>query len=1214
MAAGRLFICFLLFCLAKATTVFSQSDSLDQRIILIGDAGEQHNGVHPEIEMIKKKFPLDKRTTVIYLGDNIYPQGLPSRYAKNYPEKKQILDSQINIVRGTQAKAYFIAGNHDWMQGRRNGYRQVINQYHYISSLQRPNVRYVPSDACPGPEEIRISDKITLVVIDSQWWLHKYDKPGVGSGCEANTEAELLSVLQEIMDRNEEKLLIFASHHPFVTFGRHGGYYNLKQHIFPFTDLNPKLFIPLPVIGSIYPVARGVFGNIQDTKHPIYKNFARGVDSILSRHPNCIRVAGHEHNLQLIEQKDHYYVVSGAGSKESEITKDDDLLYSSIGTGFATIDVIRNGHVYVKFYSSEKDSTGKPLFEKPLSSIDSSHIPKKPFKIPVFPDSVVVVAAQYYKAGKLKKWLLGSNYRDEWTQPVKVRVFDIGKEKGGLKVIKKGGGLQTKSLTLQDAAGREYALRSVEKFPDATLPEEFRQTIIKDAVVDGISASYPYAALSLPALSKAADVPYVVPKLVYLPDDPRLGYYQAEFGNTLCIFEEREPARYGENKSTEKIIESIQANPDNRIDQKAVLKARLLDMFIMDFDRHDDQWRWNIRDTGRGKFYDPLPRDHDQAFFVNEGQIPKRVSKPWRLPKFQGFRPKAIDIRTFNYNARYFDRTFLNAMTMDDWKRESELLVEEMTDSVIETALKKQPPEVYKYSAKKIIQKLEDRRKYLPDEALQYYKFISKEVDIPGTNESELFEVQRQDSGVIDVNVRLLDKNRQAGDTLYSRKFYSGETKEIRLFGLDGNDSFHITGNNNRSIKLRVIGGEGRDYFINESNALKKNTVIYDYRGDNDQFAGDGAVKKEISGNPSINIYNRKTFRYDLIHPKASFAYNRDDGLFLGAALRYTEHGFNKDPYKLLHEITAQYALLTRAYRFSYNFVAVDAVGSSDIVVHADIRAPNNTINFFGMGNNTVNGIKDNVDFRFYRSSMVQGDLAVLLKKEIAPDINILYGPTFQAFNVDSLKNRGRLVSFPSVTGIDSSFLYRRRTYAGFAGALVIDNRNDLNYPTRGIKWKTALQMNKGVNSYSSNFTQFTSDLSVYISSNLPPRMVIALRFGGGINFGSYEFYQAQFLSGTENLRGYRKYRFAGDKMFYNNLDIRIRLKDYQGYLFTGSYGLLFFHDVGRVWWKGEESGRWHNGYGLGAWVSPAKRFVVAASYMRSKEGGLPLVNFGFQF
>jgi outer membrane protein assembly factor BamA len=234
------------------------------------------------------------------------------------------------------------------------------------------------------------------------------------------------------------------------------------------------------------------------------------------------------------------------------------------------------------------------------------------------------------------------------------------------------------------------------------------------------------------------------------------------------------------------------------------------------------------------------------------------------------------------------------------------------------------------------------------------------------------------------------------------------------------------------------------------------------------------------------------------------------------------------------------------------------------------------------------------------------------LRREILPDIDLYYGPTFQAYRVDSIANAGRLIS--ELAGVDSNSAYKWRTYAGIATGLVIDNRNDVNYPTRGVNWITTLQLNRGLGDFSSNFSQLKTDMSVYISSNAPPRTVVALRFGAAWNFGRYEFFQSQFLSGTDNLRGYRRFRFAGDRMFYNNLDVRIRLKNYQGYLFTGSYGLVLFHDVGRVWVKGENSNTWHNGYGLGAWVSPANRMVFTASYMRSKEGGLPLVSLGFQF
>jgi hypothetical protein len=152
VAANKIYILFFsLFLLQEQFVSAQKADSLSHRVILIGDAGEQKKDVQPVIEYIKKTFTLDKNTTVIYLGDNIYPQGLPSHYASNYDEKKQVLDSQANIVLGTEATAYFIAGNHDWMQGRKGGYQQVINQYRYIQSLQRPNVQFVPADVCPGP-------------------------------------------------------------------------------------------------------------------------------------------------------------------------------------------------------------------------------------------------------------------------------------------------------------------------------------------------------------------------------------------------------------------------------------------------------------------------------------------------------------------------------------------------------------------------------------------------------------------------------------------------------------------------------------------------------------------------------------------------------------------------------------------------------------------------------------------------------------------------------------------------------------------------------------------------------------------------------------------------------------------------------------------------------------------------------------------------------
>ena len=153
------------------------------------------------------------------------------------------------------------------------------------------------------------------------------------------------------------------------------------------------------------------------------------------------------------------------------------------------------------------------------------------------------------------------------------------------------------------------------------------------------------------------------------------------------------------------------------------------------------------------------------------------------------------------------------------------------------------------------------------------------------------------------------------------------------------------------------------------------------------------------------------------------------------------------------------------------------------------------------------------------------------------------------------------------------------------------------------------------MNGNAGNLTQAHWDMRLFASFKSKARIVYAFRLGAGHNFGEFKFPQAQYLGGTENLRGYRKDRFAGRTMVYNNSEIRLKVADFKTYLFPGSFGLFVFNDVGRVWSDQEESEDWHVGNGAGIWISPVRRFVITAAYTRSKEEkGLPLVTLGFQF
>ena len=238
-------------------------------------------------------------------------------------------------------------------------------------------------------------------------------------------------------------------------------------------------------------------------------------------------------------------------------------------------------------------------------------------------DSAEAAASIKFKTNGSKQFWMGVNYRKEWLTPVKAPIINLATEKGGLKPLKLGGGKQSKSLRVEDPSGRQYALRLIEKFiTSKTLPGDLQSQAAEDLVADGVSASYPYAALSIPILSEAAGVPYNKVKLVYIPDDPLLGEYRNDFKNKLAYFEERLPESVKKGEDSYDVAVKLKEDNDDNIDQRAVLRARILDLFIMDFDRHEDQWQWGAIDKDKGKTYFPIPRDRDQAFFTNKGVIP----------------------------------------------------------------------------------------------------------------------------------------------------------------------------------------------------------------------------------------------------------------------------------------------------------------------------------------------------------------------------------------------------------------------------------------------------------------------------------------------------------------------------------------------------------------------------------------------------------------
>jgi hypothetical protein len=444
---------------------------------------------------------------------------------------------------------------------------------------------------------------------------------------------------------------------------------------------------------------------------------------------------------------------------------------------------------------------------------------------------------------------------------------------------------------------------------------------------------------------------------------------------------------------------------------------------------------------------------------------------------------------------------------------------------------------------------------------------------------------------------------------MYERKFDPAVTKELRLYGMGNDDKFNIHGPGSK-IKIRIIGGKGEDVFENSSGGGK--TIAYDM--DNGKNTFTGKFRMKLSDNPDVNSYERLYYKYNLWIPNFSFAFNRDDGIYLGASLKHITHSFRKTPYATSQQIAINHSVATNAYNFRYNGEFIKALGSFDLFLSADIKAPNNVSNFFGLGNET----KNNVDVKpgkidYYRTRYTLKDFSAVLAKQ-GKTVAFGFGAAYQSFFLDSMENKNRIITNAAESGLTLADVAQKKNYLGAQLHFRIDTRNSAVTPTRGFFWNSSIKTLNGLNNDSRNTTAMSSSMSFYMSFSKNPVLVLATRIGGGISTGDFEFFQAQYLDGTKNLRGLRKYRFAGRSMVYNNTEVRIKIADFRTYLFPGSLGLLFFHDIGRVWLKNDPSDKWHTGIGGGLWISPMRRTVLTISLAKSDEETLPVLGLGFLF
>jgi len=341
-------------------------DAIAGTLLLIGDAGNPSRKGDPVLEALTRMAAeAAERTTVVYLGDNVYPRGIPDSAAPERAEAERRLHAQIAAVQAAGAHGVFIPGNHDWARHGASGWDAVRREEALVRAAGGP-LEFLPGGGCPGPAVADVGTRIRLIVLDTQWWLHGGPRPEPpDTSCLPDTESGVVDSLRGSLAAAGSRLVIVAGHHPLASGGPHGGHFDWKDHIFPLRAIAPWLWVPLPVIGSLYPFARQHGASPQDFSDGKNRRLRAALDSAFAVRPPLVYVSGHEHTLQVFAREhEPFILVSGTGYFEhsSPVHWLDDTRYASNASGFMRIDVLQDGTARLGVWTVARDGAVGEVF------------------------------------------------------------------------------------------------------------------------------------------------------------------------------------------------------------------------------------------------------------------------------------------------------------------------------------------------------------------------------------------------------------------------------------------------------------------------------------------------------------------------------------------------------------------------------------------------------------------------------------------------------------------------------------------------------------------------------------------------------------------------------------------------------------------------------------------------------------------------------------
>lgn len=834
------------------------------------------------------------------------------------------------------------------------------------------------------------------------------------------------------------------------------------------------------------------------------------------------------------------------------------------------------------------------------------------FCLAVPPDStsfqVCIVPDSSAAAGSFHRFLFGDLWRDVWTLPVGVPVVDAS------RVADSSGALPTDPVR----GGRLYEARDGSRFvfspfirpAGERFNEEFRTLYAPGVLADLNAMIHPYGRLLAGPLLDAAGVGRANARLIGLREMAGGDAERSVQGGFAVA------TPHGQRIHSFDLLRKLERGDAGQVDVPAYLAARILALYLGDWEEGFDAWEWDLRGEGEGTVYQPVLTDPVFAFSRYDGLIP--WASTFFLSSVESWGGGPTSVERVLWTGRYLDRWLLSAMGKHLWDSVTAVTIARLADSVIASSVLTLPESVRERIGATLIAEMTARREQLPHMAESFYQSCARVVDVHGTQRSECVEITRFDDERVQVRLSTRTDERAGATTFCDRTFSSPETDEIRVLLKGGDDLVVLRGNTGSSITVRIVCGTGQDAVVDSSlvdgylfgfvpfiHKAENATIVY-RRSGTSITPGAGTSVWEAPPAADNDTLRFAPLREDRGHAflwTGMFDWNSEFGPMVGFGPTITTFDHDTRPF------CTQLFVLGGIAPFAGVGRLVAGVEWRGLIPGAAVRVDAaasgfDVLTYFGRGNETVPARSPGDPFYRVRQTQVRLEPALRWPADGPFTITLRGG-----FRVVVTEQGGhKYVTEERPYGIADMAL------ASVGGTIRWDTRDDDVHPYRGVYCDVSAAFVPKAFSVGIPYGRLRGDARLFATMGVPLPVTFSLRVLGTRTWGTVPYFDAATIGSSTALRGYEQGRFSGASALVGIAEARVRLGSLD-IITPVMVGVFGFAESGRVFEPGEDSRAWHPSFGGGVWAAPWQRnATLTASIGLSNESVMLYGAVGFGF